>query len=475
MAFSALQNGAMRRLRLLAVPLSIFLVVAGAAPAHARGPSGDDDLAARAMTVMTPVTAAAARTDRRPVAGGVYDAVAHRTFISWGGVHEDNYVQAYDHRTGTWSAPVKVGDGADDSHNYPTMVQAPDGHLLVFHNLHNTQLYVARSPLPHSIDGTWTEQPIAAGDGATYPMPFVTDNGTVFVFIRETRRDLDHVSQVDDRPMKYVRSTDNGLTWSNTAQLTGDPYAMAPAVRPDNMNETYIGQLRHEPARLGQPERVLIVDTLAGGGVEGHLHDRYHKNIYYTWFTPADLHFHAVDGRDLGTRIDDAEQEAHLKVADTPFMAAPNQRSPDYISLAGEVVPGWPFVVWMQLDGTGVLHDNLAVWTPHGWQAREVTTGVRVRDMEPTGLLTWRVYATGEPPAGTPAPTGIQTFLFTAGFWWRAGQVIPTPQAVQRIEIITNGRDPARILATGASSARDRTTADGDVYVAGFPVRHGED
>ena len=450
------------------------LVFLGAAPAHARGPSGDAD-AARAMTVMTPVTAAAARTDRRPVAGGVYDAVAHRTFISWGGVHEDNYVQAYDHGTGTWSAPVKVGDGLDDSHNYPTMVLAPDGHLLVFHNLHNTQLFVARSPKAHSIEGTWTEQVIAVGDGATYPMPFVADNGAVYVFIRETVRDLDHTSPVDLRPMKYVRSTDSGLTWSNTAQLTGDKYAIAPTDRPDNMNEIYIGQLRHVSAGWGRPERVLIVYTLAGGGVEGHLHDRYHHNIYYTYFTPADLHLHAADGRDLGTRIDDAEQEAYLKVADTPFLAAPYQRSPDYISLVGEVVPGVPFVLWMQLDATGILHDNLAVRTPHGWQAREVATGVRVRDMEPSGLLTWRVYATGEPPAGTPAPTGIQTFLFTAGFWWRAGQVIPTPQAVQRIEIITNGRDPARILATGASSARDVTTADGDVYVAGFPVRHGED
>src|SRR5256885_1490191 len=475
MAFSALQNEAMRRIRLLAVPLSILLVAAGAAPAHARGPSGDDDLAARAMTVMTPVTAAAARTDRRPVAGGVYDEVARQTFISWGGVHEDNYVQAYDHRTGTWSAPVKVGDGLDDSHNYPTMVQAPDGHLLVFHNLHNTQLFVSRSPQPHSVAGIWTEQVIAEGDGATYPMPFVTDNGTVFVFIRETVRDLDHTSPVDLRPMKYVRSTDSGLTWSNTATLTGDKYAIAPTDRPDNMNEIYIGQLRHVSAGWGQPERVQIVYTLAGGGVEGHLHDRYHHNVYYTYFPPADLHFHAADGRDLGTRIDDAGQEAYLKVADTPFLAAPYQRSPDYISLVGEVVPGVPFVLWMQLDANGVLHDNLAVRTPHGWQAREVTTGVRVRDMEPAGLLTWRGDANRQAPAGTPAPTGIQTFLFTAGFWWRAGQVIPTPRAVQRIEIITNGRDPARILATRASSARDVTTADGDVYVAGFPVRHRED
>jgi hypothetical protein len=90
--------------------------------------------------------------------------------------------------------------------------------------------------------------------------------------------------------------------------------------------------------------------------------------------------------------------------------------------------------------------------------------------MEPAGLLTWRVYATAEPPPGGVAPSGIRTYLFTAGFWWRAGQVIPTRQAVQRIEVIAHGRDPARILATAASSARDVTTADGDVYVAGFPV-----
>ena len=233
------------------------------------------------------------------------------------------------------------------------------------------------------------------------------------------------------------------------------------------MNEIYIGQLRHEPARPGVPERVLIVYTLAGGGAEGHLHDRYHKNIYYTYFTPADLHFHAADGRDLGTRIDDAEQEAYLKVADTPFLAAPFQRSPDYISLVGEVLPGLPFVVWMQFDPTGVLHDNLAVATPGGWRTSEVGTGERVRDMEPLGLLGWRVYATAEPPPGQD-PSGIRTFLTLPGLFWVAGPVIPTAGPVQRVEVIGDHRDPARILATGASSARDVGTADGDVYVAGL-------
>jgi hypothetical protein len=113
-------------------------------------------------------------------------------------------------------------------------------------------------------------------------MPFKADNGAIFVFIRETARDFDKQYPVDFRPMKYVRSTDNGRTWQSSGELTGDTWNIAPQGRPDNMNEIYIGQLRHEPARFGRPERVAIVYTLAGGGPEGKLHDRYHKNTIGT-------------------------------------------------------------------------------------------------------------------------------------------------------------------------------------------------
>jgi hypothetical protein len=440
------------------VTLTLGATLSGATAAHAESGDGHE----RAMALQTPAHAVAARTDRRPVAGGVYDAVARKTFISWGGVHEDNYVQAYDHRSGTWSAPVRIASGDDDSHNYPVMVLAPDGHLLVFHNLHNLQLIQERSAYPHSIEGTWTEQVIAEGNGATYPMPFVS-GGAVFVFVRETVRDLDHKSPVDLRPMKYVRSTDSGLTWTNTAALTGYPYAIAPTDRPDNMNEIYIGQLRLIPGKGHQPDRVLIVYTLAGGGFEGHLHDRYHKNIYFTYFTPGDLHFHSADGRDLGTSVNDAEQEAYLKVADTAFTAPPVQRSPDYISLVGEVIHGVPFVVWMQYDPAGVLQDYTAVSTPLGWRVTPLGTGVRVRDMEPVLPFAWRVYATPD-----PATTGILSYLLMPGVGWKAGPTTATPTPVQRIEVITDAREPNRILATGASTARDVATADGDVYVAGF-------
>src|SRR5690349_3830916 len=98
--------------RWLVVPLVAVLVTAVAAtPASATPSPPTPDLNAGSNTgldpvlnpvVMTPATGVAARTDRRPVAGGLYDARANTTFISWGGQFEDNYVQAYDHRAGTW-------------------------------------------------------------------------------------------------------------------------------------------------------------------------------------------------------------------------------------------------------------------------------------------------------------------------------------------------------------------------------------
>jgi len=447
------------------VAAALAAPIALQAPAYAQAGSGG------APTAFTTVASSvAARTDRRPTNGGVYDRRAGKTFISWGGRFEDNYAQEYDHRTGQWSAPVKVADGGDDTHNYPTIVQAGDGHLLVFRGMHNRELWVARSPEPHSIAGTWTDTQIPEGLGATYPMVVKAANGDIFVFVRETAGDLDPAYPTDFRPMKYVRSTDGGRTWASAETLTGERWTIAPRDRPDNMNEIYIGQMRYEPAAPGRPERVGIVYTLAGGGPEGHLHDRYHKNVYHVYFSPADLRFRSASGVDLGVAVDDAEQERHLKVAETPLQAV-NPRSPDYIQLVGSTVGGHvPFVVWMRFDTEGVVHTHVTVRTPLGWHDREVASGLRVRDMERIDPLTWRVYTT----SSDPAVTAVATYTLTAGLLWRPEATIPTPRAVQRVEVVDGYRDPARVILTGASSARPADVADGDIYVAGAPApAHG--
>jgi BNR repeat-containing family member len=419
--------------------------------------------AAPAFTTMVAATRVASRTDRRPVSGGVFDPTVNKTFISWAGREEDAYVQAYDHGTGAWSAPVRVIGGRGDSHNYPTMVQAANGYLLLFVGMHNDQLVMARSPQPRSISGTWTVRSIAEGPAASYPMPFKTANGNLFVFFRETTNERNPSVPVDTRPLLYVRSTDHGVTWRSSAQITGQAFALGSTDRADHLNEVYVGQLRREAATGGRPERVHLVWTIAGGGPDRHLHDYFHKNIYYATFEPAALRFRNAQGADLGRQLNRTDMD-RCRVALTPLTRPGGEQSPDYVQLVGWLGDGRPFVLWMTFDDNLLVHDMASVWTGSAWQTRQVATGLQIREMERLGSTSWRVYANR---VGRP---DIETCLLTSGQGWTPETVISTPTEVQRIELITGWRDPARILASGISSARDVSVADGSIYVAGIPV-----
>ena len=441
----------MRFRRAVLAVLLVSPLLAAVEPATAAEPT---------FTVQTPASTVAARTDRRPMAGGIYDHVARKTFISWGGKNEDSYVQDYSHVTGVWSAPMFIDGGDADTHNYPTMIQANNGKLLIFRGMHNVELVVSESPRPHSAAGTWTHRVIPEGVAASYPMPFKAANGDIYVFYRRTDDTIDPAAPPDQRPMLYVRSTDNGRTWRNSTQLTGAPYAVGSTGRTDNMDEVYFGQMRYEPARWGRLERMHIVWTLAGGGPEGERHDRYHRNIHYAYFLPFNRHFYNAAGRDLGTQIDTDDTELRTKVVTTPVELPAGIRSPDYIQLVGWQANRRPFVVWFQADTAGVFHNFTGHWNGFRWIVREVTTGVRTREMEPVAGG-WRVYSTVD------LQPDVRTALLTDRGTWTAGATIPTAKPVQRIELITGFRDPARLLVTGNSSARDVSVADGDIHVVG--------
>jgi hypothetical protein len=442
----------------LLLPLALLVPAAPAAAEPVSGPT----YTGPTYTVATPASTVAARTDRRPMAGGIYDPVARKTFISWAGRNEDSYVQEYDHRRGSWSAPAFIDGGDADAHNYPTMVQADNGKLLIFRGMHNVELVVSEAPTPHSTAGTWTHRIIPAGIAASYPMPFKAANGDIYVFYRRTDDTIDPDAPVDQRPMLYVRSTDDGRTWRNSTQLTGPDYAVGTVGRPDNMDEVYFGQMRYEPASFRRSERVHVVWTLAGGGPEGERHDRYHRNIHYAYFQPSNRHFYSASGRDLGVQIGNDDMDGPTKVVETPIELPASTKSPDYIQQVGwSRLTGRPFVLYFRADPAGLFHNYLGRWNGSRWITGEVATGLRTREIEPVPGG-WRVYATT-----ADAQPGIRTALLTEWGGWIPGSTIPTPKPVQRIELVTNFRDPARLLVTGASSARDVAIADGDIHVVG--------
>jgi hypothetical protein len=407
----------------------IAVVVVGTA-----APAGAQQVAASGFTVMTAATKVAVTNDRRAVAGGIYDAVANTTFISWAGSNVDNYVQSYN---GTWSAPKRVGGGDGDPHNYPTIVQANDGHLLVFRGLHNVQLMESSSPQPHSVAGTWNDRQITQGPAATYPMPVKADNGDIYVFYRQTDNALISGTPTDERPMEYVRSTTNGTTWTSSKTIAGAPYVIGSTDRSDHMNEIYIGQIRHEE----NPERFSIVWTLAGGGSGQHKHDAFHKNVYYAYFTPADQHFHNAAGQDLGTAIPGNAMAACL-VADT---GKPVDKNPGYFQLTGTFGDGTPVVVYTMKDGNHAGH-----WTGTAWQTAKLGTGY-VMDMEPVDGNTFRVY--------TRSGSTVTTYLLDKTPAWTPETSFTAPGAINHGVLITGYRDPARLLLEG--------TNGGGIYVAG--------
>lgn len=309
---------------------------------------------------------AGVRSDRRPVAPGLYDPISNQSYISWMGGGSDIFAAYYDHASDTWfpdagSSSFKVDDGPFlNKHNYPVMAQTPDGHIHLFYGAHNSTLYQVRSNQPNDITSGFTTGPLAVTDDATYPMPFVDDAGDMYVFYRETTPFAG--SRTDDRPKYLIRSSDNGLSFSEPTQVIGHN-------RSDRMDEIYMGQIRHESGLGGGQEKLHMTWTLAGGGVQGHAHDRFHKNLYYAWMDPATDLFYDAGNNLLGSSIDEFESDNNALVLDT---GVPDARLEiDYVQLVETQADGDPLVIFNQL---GQL--KRAVWDASTalWDIAEIAT-----------------------------------------------------------------------------------------------------
>lgn len=189
------------------------------------------------------------RSDQRPINIGFYDKQANKTFVTWMGASSSAVVKEYDHRTKTWSVDKVVGNSPFvDKHNYPGMLKGKDGKIYIFYGCHNSTLKMTVSPSPLSIDGEWKDSFIDIAEKASYPAPIITQKGTFYVFYRETRQNNKYS---DDRPYRFVKSTDSGKNW--TKQMAIDPYPR----KTDNMMEIYNGKVSYQPAHGNQKGKYI--------------------------------------------------------------------------------------------------------------------------------------------------------------------------------------------------------------------------
>ena len=304
------------------------------------------------------VAKSGSRTCRRPMATGVYDAKTQKVYACWSGPSMQPQVAAIDPSSGKvlQVKALKIPDKSQDFHDYPHIIQSADGVLHVFYSRHNRSLFQITAPSPNTIDGEWTAREIGSGLRATYPMPISDSKGTMYVFYRVTKGG-------DYRPMAYVKSTDNGNTWSKPVKAIDHEKTR----RKDHLDEIYIGALTPaSPKGLG--EVFHCTWTIAGGGPERHDHDDYHKNVYHAYFRPSDGHWLSADGTDLGSLIDDTVAEKHCKVFDSGALyGIKRKREPmdiGYITKAVSGPDGHPIVLFQDGKRKSVA---MGRWTGTEW------------------------------------------------------------------------------------------------------------
>ncbi len=145
---------------------------------------------------------------------GWYD----RTYIVYADVNSDAMITYFDHATGTFAAPVNLGESAPrrDPHCNPRLTIDADGYLYVFWGSHNSNQLMRRSVSPETID-SWDDTKMMLGR-YTYPQVFLLGN-TMYWFYR---RWYD--------TWVYRTSTDyqGDWTWSDEHVVIDEPGSQVP-------------------------------------------------------------------------------------------------------------------------------------------------------------------------------------------------------------------------------------------------------
>jgi len=141
----------------------------------------------------------------------------NRTYVTYQGDDQDfaPYILYYDHDTNVWSPRYKIADSPlgppNDNHGPPCLWINDTGYIHVLFGAHGTPFKHSRSTNPEDIS-SWT---VMDDIGATVTYPHVSYDST---------NDVVHLYyRWDDAPdggdLRYVNSTNNGITWSTEQNL----------------------------------------------------------------------------------------------------------------------------------------------------------------------------------------------------------------------------------------------------------------
>ena len=303
----------------------------------------------------------------------IYDPASKKTFLFWLGKTGDIYGREYSDEAKTWNPsldqePKKIMEFSRDPadrHNYPTVVMAPNGHILVFQTDHlkgddGYGLMVYTSPKPGSIDGEWSNQMLWTEGQPSYPTAITADN-SVYLFMRRKKEDIWRVWQ-------FSKSADNGKTWSEPRTIidTEDMDDGKPGYQPEGLDEVYsVAKKFYDPVR----KRIAMTWNLAGDKE----HNLLNKDLYLAYLNTNDGLMYAPTGDKLGDFVDYTEmKDPKTKVMIVQTEPQAGEKTPpivDYVHHANYLADGNFFVTYnnmSKLNGKQTI--MWARWTGSEWK-----------------------------------------------------------------------------------------------------------
>lgn len=137
-----------------------------------------------------------------------------KTYIAYQGDDDDPYITSYDHATGLWATPVKIGTNPlvnGDGHGEPIILIDSSGYIHIMYGSHIGPQKYAKSTNPEDISA-WTAMTdpidgVFPTWGATYPALFQFSDDKMYLFYRD-------YPDAANESWGYKTSVDGGVNWS---------------------------------------------------------------------------------------------------------------------------------------------------------------------------------------------------------------------------------------------------------------------
>ncbi|MDP2182690.1 MAG: cell wall-binding repeat-containing protein [Actinomycetota bacterium] len=351
------------------------------------------------------------------------------TYVAYQGIGLDPYVSSYDHVSGNWSGPYRVGDNPNtqDSHGAPAIFVDRGGYIHVFFGPHHQPLLQSISKYPLRIDKWGAGETL--GSTTTYPQLVRTEEGTGTLFYRRKS------------PAAWIVRSQTATTtgWTKESDIFHGDYP--------------IGEY---PAFREGPDNTIHVAWMNVNWYEYYAGTWGRHNVYYMKRDSNEVWRNAA-GDALPIPMTSAEATSCVIMKD-PL---------DYtnFSLAGEDGTSVPCVMWLQGRGSGPssYRWRFARWNGSGWTITDICTTDHFFDcgawrLEPDGTLTAYFELGGTDGTGGGDRTyedcgGRITKYVSAdngASWTNEGIIDPGLDGLlyHEIHLVTDGQEDDQILFT---------------------------